>query len=66
MSNSQMHFVGITTVLHIYSIYAWIMDHVKKRMSEFDVHGSVHLGNIRSIGSPTRCNYYVFFIPLYI
>jgi hypothetical protein len=33
--------------------------------TEFDVHGSVHLGNICSIKSPTRCTYYVFFIPLY-
>jgi hypothetical protein len=30
-----------------------------------DVHGSVHLGNICSIEGPTRCTYYVFFIPLY-
>jgi hypothetical protein len=32
----------------------------------FDVHGSVYLGNICSFKGPTRCTYYVFFIPLYI
>jgi hypothetical protein len=30
----------------------------------FNVHGSVHLGNICSIKGPTRCTYYVFFIRL--
>jgi hypothetical protein len=34
--------------------------------TEFDVHGSVQLGNICLIKGPTRCTYYVFFIPLYI
>jgi hypothetical protein len=32
----------------------------------FNIHGSVHLGNICSIKGPIRCTYYVFFIPLYI
>jgi hypothetical protein len=33
---------------------------------EFDVHGSLLLGNICSIKGPTRCTYYVFFISHYI
>jgi hypothetical protein len=32
-------------------------------LTEFDVHGSVHLGNICSIKGPTRCTYHAFFIP---
>jgi hypothetical protein len=35
----------------------------RKSLSEFDAHGSVHLGNVCSIKGPTRRTYYVFFIP---
>jgi hypothetical protein len=37
-----------------------------KKDKVFNVHGSIHLGNICLIKGPTGCTYYVFFIPLHI
>jgi hypothetical protein len=46
--------------------YVIMVSETVSHIFTFYIHGSVHLGNICTIKGPTRCTYYVFFIPHYI
>jgi hypothetical protein len=46
-------------------IYVYYTQNLWRFILEFDVHGSVHLGNVCSIKVPIRCTFYMYFIPHY-